>query len=467
MKTRAGIALALALGVALLAAGAVGVAALYARVGRTPTEIVAYAKVRLQGHPTLERAAVPALDAIRGWFGGADEDDRSLPFSVPPVAPNPAYQVNGSVMTVTTSSETFDPNVIRVGARRSITSLSAAARVAKDGNVVEIDAGDYVADVAVWDRSEITIRGMGNRVRLIASGAGAEGKGIWVIRRGKVLVEGIDFIGARVPDRNGAGIRLESGDLTIRRCLFYDNENGIMTGNDAGTRLLVENSEFGYNGAGDGYSHNIYVGRIQSLKVTGSYFHHANVGHLIKSRAKKAIIEYNRLTDETGGRASYELDLPNGGVAQVVANIIQQGPQARNSVMISYGSEGYVWPESRIVLVHNTVVNDLPLGGTFLRVAAGAESVLSRNNLFVGKGLVDVDGKTDSAGDRWLDWSYFVQAAREDYRLVAKARDSFAAQSLAGVGAELVPRAEYAHSARLKKLAGPPNYPGALQTPGS
>jgi hypothetical protein len=93
------------------------------------------------------------------------------------------------------------------------------------------------------------------------------------------------------------------------------NENGILTGNQADTVLEIEDSEFGYNGANDGYSHNLYVGSIARLSVTGSYFHHAAIGHLLKSRAAINYVTYNRLTDEVDGTASYELELPNGGIA--------------------------------------------------------------------------------------------------------------------------------------------------------
>lgn len=35
-------------------------------------------------------------------------------------------------------------------------------------------------------------------------------------------------------------------------------------------------------------------------------------------------IYYNRLTDEAGGQASYELEFPNGGMVYVVGNIVEQ-----------------------------------------------------------------------------------------------------------------------------------------------
>jgi len=51
-----------------------------------------------------------------------------------------------------------------------------------------------------------------------------------VIRGNDVIVENIEFSGARVPDRNGAGIRPEGRNFTVRNCRFYDCENGILGG---------------------------------------------------------------------------------------------------------------------------------------------------------------------------------------------------------------------------------------------
>lgn len=48
-------------------------------------------------------------------------------------------------------------------------------------------------------------------VHLHADGAHAEGKAIWVLKEANALVDGIQFSGASVSDRNGAGIRAEGG----------------------------------------------------------------------------------------------------------------------------------------------------------------------------------------------------------------------------------------------------------------
>lgn len=387
-------------------------------------------------------------------------------------------------------------SVIKVGPSRPVHSLSMAASLAKNGDTIEIDAGDYIGDVAVWKQKRLTIRGVGGgKARLIANGASAEQKGIWVIRDSAITAENLEFTGARVADKNGAGIRLDSGRLTVRNCVFHDNENGILTAS-GDFEVEIENSEFGHNGAGDGRSHNIYVGAIRKLTVTGSYFHHAQAGHLIKSRAAENHILYNRLTDEADGHASYELEFPNGGIAYVVGNIIQQGSQTENSTIISYGAEGYKWPRNELYLVNNTIADDRPQGGVFLRVAPGANTVKAFNNLLVGKGTLDggpkkalldqakstlkslVKNALDMPGvqptsikgefknNLNVDLDIFAQAVRFDYRIIPGTLRANKYEAPGVVGQfNLAPQREYLHPASTKVLVGPPTMPGALQTP--
>jgi len=255
---------------------------------------------------------------------------------------------------------------------------------ARAGAIIDVDSGVYEADVAVWQRDNITIRAVGGRVRLVAKGAAAEGKGIWVVRAKGMRVEGFDFEGAAVPSRNGAGIRLESGSLHVKDCSFTHNEMGLLTGNDPNTELVVQDSEFAYNMRPDGHNHNLYAGRIAKLTVKDSYFHHATVGHLLKSRAAVSEITNNRLVDGEGGRASYELEFPNGGVATVTGNTIAQSTTTENSILISFGAEGYAWPRNTISLENNRLVNPLAWDGVFLRVAPGADAVRAVGNCLVG-----------------------------------------------------------------------------------
>ena len=356
-------------------------------------------------------------------------------------------------------------NIIRVGPDQATKTLASAAARAVDGDTFEVEAGEYRGDVAVWDKKNITVRAIGGRVRLIASGMAAEGKGIWVLRGGSMTVQGIDFTGARVPDKNGAGIRLESGRLTVRDCSFTDNQNGILTSNNPMVELDISDSEFGHNGYGDGQSHNLYVGEIAHLTVTGSYFHHAYVGHLLKSRAALNHILYNRLTDEIGGRASYELELASGGIAYVIGNIIGQGSQTENPHLISYGAEGYKWPKNELYLINNTLVDNRPQGGIFLRIKPGNVTVKAVNNLLVGRGKLEAGGPGDYRNNFTVDWDAFEQASREDYRLKRSAGLSGKVVDAGFVnGQALMQEREYIHPRRTQQLVAASRHPGALQS---
>lgn len=277
----------------------------------------------------------------------------------------------------------MNPLILQVGPNRALKTIASAARKVVTGAIIEVDAGDYASDVAVWQHDDLTLRAVGGRVRLLAKGAAAEGKGIWVVRAQRMRVEGFDFEGAAVPSRNGAGIRLDNGSLLVKNCRFRYNEIGLLTNNDPNTVLEVYDSEFAYNQRPDGHNHNLYAGQIARLTVINSHFHHAHIGHLLKSRAAMSHVINSRLIDGDDGSASYELEFPNGGMAYVVGNTIAQSLLTENRHLISFGAEGYKWPQNALYLANNTLVNPLP-HGVFLRVAPGADAVQDLDNVRQG-----------------------------------------------------------------------------------
>ena len=347
-----------------------------------------------------------------------------------------------------TTRERKDLAVVHVGANREIKRISTAAKIARDGDIIEIDAGTYAEDAAVWRQHRLTIRGVGGRAHLRADGAHAEGKAIWVIKGSKTTVESVEFSGAKVPDHNGAGIRLEGTGLTVRDCYFHDNENGMLTGANLASDIVVEHSEFAHNGFGDGQSHNLYIGNVRSFTLRFSYVHHALVGHNVKSRALRNHITYNRIMDENDGRSSYAIDFPNGGLSLVIGNVIQQGPDTENSTIVSYGAEGLQHPLNELYFINNTVVNDRSAGGLFLFVRAGTDGARIVNNVFSGRGET-LSGPGELRNNVVAAKSDFVDPAGFDYRLkagvlaIGRGVDPGSAY-----GFELRPTAEYAHKAQ-------------------
>jgi len=308
----------------------------------------------------------------------------------------------------------------RVGPRQPLSRPSIAALIAQDGDTVEIEAATYEADAAVWRQNDLTLRGVGGRAVLRADGANAEGKAIWVIKGSRTTVENIEFIGATVPDANGAGIRQEGTGLIIRSCYFHHNQNGILAGQNPMSEIVVESSEFADNGTGDGYTHNIYIGTVKSFTLQYSYVHHVRVGHNVKSRAVVTRILYNRIMDEKTGNGSYQIDLPNGGRSYIIGNLIQKGPAAENAAFVSYGAEGITHSVNQLFVVNNSFVNDRRrLGGRFVKLKGQPAVVRVINNIFVGRGATprgdtaDVSHNLVSATPGFKDQNNF------DYRLIA------------------------------------------------
>lgn len=308
---------------------------------------------------------------------------------------------------------------LQVGpAPRPYLTPSAASVEAQAGDIIEIAAGDYVGDVAVWRASDIVLCGEGAGAALKANGKDAEGKGIWVIKGDRVRVENMHFSGAKVSDNNGAGIRAEGKDLTVRHSRFTENQNGILAGERADSTITIEHSQFIKNGAGDGRTHNLYIGKIKRLNVRFSTLREAVVGHNLKSRAAETVLEYNRIMDGKDGRASYQVDIPNGGFAFLIGNVIQQGAEAENWTIVSYGAEGIEHKNNALYLVNNTVVNDRH-SGLFVQ-SPKTETCALLNNVIAGKGDMQCANGMQTANTKTDPG--FVSRKEFDYRLTSGAK---------------------------------------------
>lgn len=349
------------------------------------------------------------------------------------------------------------------------TRVGAAVAAARDGDTILVAPGTYDGDVLVIDQQALTIRGVGERPLIRAAGRDAEGKALWVVRGGDIRIENIAFTGARVADGNGAGIRLERGRLTLHRARFTDNEMGLLTSNDPATTLTITDSEFALAPRHDGALHHLlYVGRIGRLELSGSRFANGWRGHLLKSRARVNRIRYNLLVDGPGGAATYEIDLPNGGDAVLLGNVVWQSADSANPVVVAYGAEGASWPESRLLMAHNTLLSDRP-GTWFLRVWAdrlpAGTPVRAVNNLTVGLGVFGLGAPGEFDGNRVAPAGQLVAPELLDFGLRPGSMLRGRAPDPAGLaGPEGVPQAQVARPLGTRPLAPPARWsPGAVQ----
>lgn len=355
------------------------------------------------------------------------------------------------ILVLLTVSLFSNAAIWEVGTGKLYVKPSTVSTLVNDGDTVFIQAGEYKKDVCIWRAHNLHLIGVGGKAHLNAEKTAYGGKAIWVIAGNNTYIENIEFSNCEVVDLNGAGIRLEGKNLWVRSCYFHDNQDGILAGDNPDSDVVVEFSEFGYNGAGDGYSHNIYINHVRSLLFQYNYVHHSFYGHEIKSRAYKNVILYNRITNEDGS-ASYEIDLPNGGPCLIMGNIIQQSKFSDNNSIISYAREGLSNPAPHnFYFINNTVINEEDKG-IALNIQTNADTVFSANNIFAGPmsilvGIPKTYLNLNNVVNASLAQLNFLSTSNYDYQLTSQSPgiDSAYNLNLDYLGYSLIPDKEYLH----------------------
>lgn len=221
-------------------------------------------------------------------------------------------------------------------------------------------------------------------------GVACEGKAALVLRGAGAEVRGLTFSRIKVPDGNGAGIRLEKGALNIAHSRFLDSQQGILTGNDPDARIYIVRSTFSGLGTCEnsaGCAHSIYVGNFGRLTVRESRFERGRGGHYVKSRAREIVIENNSFDDANGFETNYMIDLPAGATGRIAGNWFVQGRSKQNySAFIALGAEKRLHPSDGLVVSDNEArfVPGLRRSSVFLADWTGAKISTSGNKLAEG-----------------------------------------------------------------------------------
>lgn len=362
--------------------------------------------------------------------------------------------------------------VLKVGPQHELKLPSDAAKIAQDGDIVEIEPGTYTGDSTIWWKNDLVIRGNGGIAHINANGTRLQqNKAIWIITGDHVRVQNIEFSGAKSSDANGAGIRAEGDALQVVGCFFHDNESGVISSYvKPDATLSIEYSEFARNGHPNGAAHQLYIAGIAHFELRFNYIHHAVIGSSVKSRARDNRIMYNEIVDGAKGRGNYSIDLSEGGVAYIIGNVIQQGPLTENYHIIAFAPEDQSRPTQELFVVHNTIVNDRP-GGVFVRNNTQAPAYVY-DNLFIGTGDVmygkailvgnmvewksnwwhrdddTLGGEPGSHANRYVESAGIVSRGNYDYHLRADSPAIDAAVALEqNEDQALTPEFEYVHPA--------------------
>ncbi|MCX6621325.1 MAG: Ig-like domain-containing protein, partial [Acidobacteria bacterium] len=240
------------------------------------TAEVTSTRIRFQWNAAADNVAATRYMVFRNGTPVGTIVSPALEFADEGLAPNTSYSYQvqafdaagnasdlSSPLALTTRQQ--DGNILTAGPNGQYAKPCDAIRKAAAWDTVEIDAagnGTYDGDVCQFKIDNLTIRGVNGRARVDAAGKASQSKGTWVVSGANNIIENMEMSGASVADQNGAAVRSEGINLTLRNVYFHHNEDGLLTGSGAGSTILIEYSEFAYNGFGDGQSHNMYIGAV-------------------------------------------------------------------------------------------------------------------------------------------------------------------------------------------------------------
>ena len=273
---------------------------------------------------------------------------------------------------------------------RNYGSLQQAVDAIGDGQgTIVIRPGTY-RDCAVQTKGSVAYRASVPG-QVVFTSRTCEDKAALVLRGENASVDGIIFQNMVVPDANGAGIRMEKGNLTITRSIFRNSEQGILSAADPSGSISIDRSTFSGLGRCDrglSCAHSIYIGDFGSLTVTNSRFERGNGGHYVKSRAARAVIRNNAFDDSRGKATNYMIDLPAGATGSITGNVFVQGANKENyTTLIAIAAEGKARSSAGLVVSGNdaSIAAGVDRSSTFVGDWSGDRLALGANRL--GRGL--------------------------------------------------------------------------------
>ncbi|MCA0209386.1 MAG: right-handed parallel beta-helix repeat-containing protein [Proteobacteria bacterium] len=272
---------------------------------------------------------------------------------------------------------------------RSFGRLQDAVDAIGEGEGTIRVASGYHRDCAIQTAGRIAFVAV-EPGRAIFDGVTCEGKAALVLRGAGARVDGIVFQNMRVPDGNGAGIRLEQSDLDVVNSLFRNSEEGILSADDPEAALTIDRSTFSRLGRCDrglSCAHSVYTGIYGRVVVTRSRFEKGSGGHYLKTRAVQVDINDNSFDDTQGKATNYMIDLPSGSGGRIANNLFVQGRDKENySAFVAVAAEERKNPSRGLSISGNRA--SLPAGidrkSVFVADWSGEALAIGANELGAG-----------------------------------------------------------------------------------
>ena len=163
---------------------------------------------------------------------------------------------------------------------------------------------------------------------------------------------------------------------------------GCLAAGNPSTTIIIDKSEFAFNGSDGGMTYNIYIDDIGKVVLSNSYIHDVlGGGSEFRSRGPDTTIINNRIYDNSQS-ANYVLDLPSGGNVLIKDNVIQKSATPTNPALIHWGGSVLVpfHDGSNLTVSNNVIINNNPS-----RIGIG---ILNQSNTLNPSGVVTVPALT-------------------------------------------------------------------------
>jgi len=266
-------------------------------------------------------------------------------------------------------------------------TLDAAVSSVRDGTATILIAPGTYHQCVVQTAGRITYKAAQPGTAIFESTV-CEGKAAFVLRGRGSAVDGIVFRKFRVGDGNGAGIRIEMGDLTVTRSTFLDSQEGILGGGHPTVRsITIDQSSFAGLGQCDespSCAHSVYLSVDGLVTITRSRFERGTGGHYVKLRARRVAITSNSFDDSAGRKTNYMIDLCEGGTGTIAQNMFVQGKGKENrSGLIVVAAEARTYPSDGLRVEGNTagLAPGAPADPAFVADLSGARITVANNRL--------------------------------------------------------------------------------------
>ena len=267
--------------------------------------------------------------------------------------------------------------------------LDDAVNAVRDGTATILIAPGTYRECTVQTGGRITFKAVQPGTAIFEREV-CEDKAAFVLRGRGSAVDGIVFRGFAVNDGNGAGIRIEMGDLTVTNSMFLDSQEGILGGgHETVRRITIDHSSFAGLGQceTENCSHSIYLAVDGDVVVTNSRFERGTGGHYVKLRARRVTITGNSFDDSQGDKTNYMIDMSEGGTGLIGGNTFVQGPRKENgSGFIVVAAEARTYPSAGLRIEGNTatLAPGAPPNPAFVADLSGQVNGIGTNNLGPG-----------------------------------------------------------------------------------